>query len=652
MIKKISIIVTFGSLFLFMLWFSIYLSREPNLGRLESFSQVIRSEEGSIINLRLTPSGHWRERASLNNIDAKLVEMLVAYEDKRFMSHLGVDPIALLRATYNSITSRRVVSGASTLTMQTVRLMHPELQQRSLLSKLKQMLEAVRLERHLTKEEILEAYFALAPYGGNIEGVEAASEAWFQKRPNVLTMSEAALLVALPQSPEVRRPDLFPANAFKAKRLVLEKTRERLEIDDVQYREYISERLPNRLRKPQSISPHLADKFLGSGLDSVDTSISTNWQKELSKILQFGVSEFETPINAAAMVIERRTGNVKAYVGSSAYLDKERKGAVNYLTAIRSPGSTLKPLIYATALQRGFIKTNHVYQDKVFHQNGYTPTNFDGDWTGEVTLKDALIRSLNIPAIETLDMVGAEEFEKNLRTFFGKDIGHGKEAGLSLAAGGFYMNAENLADLYVELADPGHEGKISFLKNEITSANSFLINQKTSSNVLSLLSQNDRIGRVTVFKTGTSHNRQDAWVVRLFADHIVLVWLGTPDSERTDVLTGRTAALPISTVIAETLGLRPPKIKSLAEDNMAVKTVSKKECGKLINFPEDGEWIRSSRTLISVNGDQSAKWYLNGKPLKSYNQQLELNRAGVHKLTAVLEDCSETSEVFLELAKN
>ena len=127
MIKKISIIVTFGSLFLFMLWFSIYLSREPNLGRLESFSQVIRSEEGSIINLRLTPSGHWRERASLNNIDAKLVEMLVAYEDKRFMSHLGVDPIALLRATYNSITSRRVVSGASTLTMQTVRLMHPEL---------------------------------------------------------------------------------------------------------------------------------------------------------------------------------------------------------------------------------------------------------------------------------------------------------------------------------------------------------------------------------------------------------------------------------------------------------------------------------------------------------------------------------------------
>ena len=652
MIKKISIIVTFGSLFLFVLLFSVYISKEPNLSRLERISQVLRSEDGSIINLRLTPSGHWREKASLENVDAKLIDMLVAYEDKRFMSHFGVDPLALVRATYNSLASGRVVSGASTITMQTVRLMHPELQQRTFKAKLMQMLEAVRLERHLTKEEILEAYFSLAPYGGNIEGVEAASEAWFQKRPNVLTMSEAALLVALPQSPEVRRPDLFPNNAFKAKKLVLEKTKERLEIDDVNFHEYISERLPNRLRKPSSIAPHLADKFLESNRRSIDTSISIDWQKELLKIIQVGVSEFKAPINAAAMVVERRTGNVKAYVGSSAYSKIERKGAVNYLTAVRSPGSTLKPLIYATALQRGIIKANHVYQDRVFNQNGYTPTNFDGKWTGEVTLKDALIRSLNIPAIETLDMVGAENFEKNLRTFFGKGVGHREKAGLSLAAGGFYMNAENLADLYVELADPGHEGKISFLKDEITSANSFLINQKTSSDILSLLSQNDRMGRVVVYKTGTSHNRQDAWVVRLFSEHIVLVWLGTPDAERTDVLTGRNSALPISTVIAETLGLKSPNVTSFAEGTTAFKSVPKRECRKLINFPENGEWIRSSRAVISINGEEKAKWYLNGEPLKSYDRQLELKRAGIHKITAVLENCSETSEVFLELAQN
>ena len=652
MIKRASITLTFGGVILAVLWLGLFLSREPDLGRLETFSQVIRSEEGSIINLRLTPSGHWREKVSLESVDTKLVNMLVAYEDKRFMSHFGVDPIALLRATYNSITSGRVVSGASTLTMQTVRLMHPKLQKRSFRIKLMQMLEAVRLERHFTKEEILEAYFSLAPYGGNIEGVEAASEAWFQKRPNVLTMSEAALLVALPQSPEVRRPDLFPNNAFKAKRLVLEKTKERLEIDDVRYNEYISERLPNRLRKPSSIAPHLADKLIPVNRQSIDTSISSNWQRELSKIIQVSISEFKAPTNAAAMVIERRTGNVKAYIGSSAYLDFDRKGAVNYLTAVRSPGSTLKPLIYATALQRGFIKSNHVYQDKVFHQNGYTPTNFDGNWTGEVTLKDALIRSLNIPAIETLEMLGAEEFEKNLRTFFGKEVGHGKEAGLSLAAGGFYMSAENLADLYVELADPGYEGKISFLKDEVTTPNSFLINTKTSSNILSLLSQNDQMGRVMVFKTGTSHNRQDAWAVRLFSEHIVLVWLGTPDAERTEILTGRTAALPISTVIGETLGLKSPRVKSFAKESTAVKTVVKKECGKLINFPENGEWIRSNRTVISVNGDAGAQWYLNGEPLKSYNQQLELKRAGVHKLTAVLNNCSETSEVFLELAQN
>ena len=170
MIKRVSITFTIGGVILAFLWFGAYLSREPDLGRLENFSQVIRSEDGSIINLRLTPSGHWREKASLENVDTKLVEMLVAYEDKRFMSHFGVDPIALLRATYNSISSGRVVSGASTLTMQTVRLMHPELQTRSFKTKLMQMLEAVRLERHFTKDEILEAYFSLAPYGGNIEG--------------------------------------------------------------------------------------------------------------------------------------------------------------------------------------------------------------------------------------------------------------------------------------------------------------------------------------------------------------------------------------------------------------------------------------------------------------------------------------------------
>ena len=149
MIKKISIIVTFGSLFLFVLLFSVYISKEPNLGRLESISQVLRSEDGSIINLRLTPSGHWREKASLENVDAKLIDMLVAYEDKRFMSHFGVDPLALVRATYNSLASGRVVSGASTLTMQTVRLMHPELQQRTFKAKLMQMLEAVRNFRGL-----------------------------------------------------------------------------------------------------------------------------------------------------------------------------------------------------------------------------------------------------------------------------------------------------------------------------------------------------------------------------------------------------------------------------------------------------------------------------------------------------------------------
>ena len=191
-----------------------WISQPPNPGRLSEVSQVLRASNNTILNLRLTQDGFWREKATLEEIDPQLIAMLIAYEDQRFWSHNGVDPQAIIRATYDFITSGRIVSGASTLTMQTARLIDPRLSQKKISTKVWQMLEAIRLEQHWTKEEILEAYFTLAPYGGNIEGVRAASEAWFQKSAQQLTLNESALLVALPQSPERRRPDRFAKNAF------------------------------------------------------------------------------------------------------------------------------------------------------------------------------------------------------------------------------------------------------------------------------------------------------------------------------------------------------------------------------------------------------------------------------------------------------
>ena len=645
--RKAFFITFLVSIFAIFLAGVLFLAKKPELGRLAELSKVIRSESGEIINLRLTPSGHWREPADINRIDPLLINMLVAYEDKRFWEHHGVDPLAILRASLSFAKSGKIKSGASTLTMQTAKLMYPNLRQRSLNNKIKQMFFAMRLDAHWSKKEILEAYFTLAPFGGNIEGAEAATQAWFQKSPKELTHTEAALLVALPQSPERRRPDLFPDAAFRAKTTVLEAVAKRIDLKENRLEELRKEPLPVRLSRVKSISLHLADRLGSSSEAVVNTSIDAAWQRDLNSILKDSAQRFLKPINIASLVVERKTGLVKAYAGSSSYTDDERKGSINYLTAQRSPGSTLKPLIYAKALERKLIPEGHIFFDAQLQRGDYTPSNFDKSFSGQVTLKEALSRSLNIPAIETLELIGADGFENNLRTFIAKDIGQTYEAGLTLAVGGFYLNAENLIELYLEMADPGHNSKLKFKFEEDISTSSHLINSDTSEQILRLMSQRNNKGNIEIFKTGTSHNQQDAWVINIFKDHIVLVWLGTPDNEATTVLTGRSAAYPISKDIKLALDLKSPKIRNDYKIAQNLEEIPKK-CKKLIQYPENGEWVRGDKLTLSLAGDSSADWYLNGVKLAAYKANISLGHAGVNKLTAISGKCRETSEIFFE----
>ena len=459
---------------------TLFLTREPEPGRLAELSNVIRSDSGEIINLRLTPSGHWREPADIGRIDPALIKMLIAYEDKRFWNHHGVDPFAIVRASLSLAKSGKVKSGASTLTMQTAKLMYPDLRQRTITNKLKQMLFAIRLDAHWSKQQILEAYFTLAPFGGNIEGIEAATQAWFQKSPKELTYTEAALLVALPQSPERRRPDLFPEAAFKAKTKVLEAVASRIDLKENTLEELKKEPLPVRLSRVKSIALHLADRLEQNSEKALNTSINAEWQRDLNSILKESAQRYIKPINLAGLIVERKTGYVKAYAGSSSYTDSERKGSINYLTATRSPGSTLKPLIYAKALERKLLEEGHIFNDSKLQRGGYTPSNFDKDFYGQITLKEALNRSLNIPAIQTLELLGADRFENHLRTFVSQDIGQNHEAGLTLAVGGFYLNAENLIEVYLEMADPGFNSKLRFNFDEASSTSSHLISSTTS----------------------------------------------------------------------------------------------------------------------------------------------------------------------------
>ena len=624
-----------------------YVRHPPDLGRLNETSKVVRGANGGILELRLTQSGHWREAVRLDDIDPKLVTMLIAYEDKRFWSHPGVDFIAVGRAILGAVSTGRIQSGASTLTMQTVRLIDPNLGRRNLVTKAMQMLDALRLDAHLSKTQILEAYFTLAPYGGNIEGIVAASKAWLEKPPILLTINEAALLVALPQSPERRRPDRFPVYALEAKSRVLMNVQDRLMISDQELAEYKSEGLPNRRFAPSSNAPHFADRFDGNQLEEV-SALNEYWQATVSEIVRAHLKTYPNPINSAAIVVERRTGRVRAYVGAADYLSSERKGGVNYLKALRSPGSTLKPFIYAKALQLGLITPDEIFIDAPIQVDGYAPGNFDPNFTGEVSLKDALIRSLNIPAIQTLQKVGAVDFESAIATFLGHNLS--TSAGLSLAVGGYYLTAEELVELYLEFADPEHADGLRFFESADSKNRSFLFDARSVNTVQNLLLQQNIDGRSTLFKTGTSHNRQDAWAVAITQGHIILAWLGTPDVEATQVLTGRSAAYPLTQKIINALGLSAPTKRADVISVSSTKVVEE-TCPRLIQFPENGEWIKADNLSISVSGAASATWYLNGKRLGLLQSRLSINNPGVQRITVKANNCIETIEIFVEVVE-
>jgi penicillin-binding protein 1C len=631
--------------------FCLYLLQPPNFGRLSETSQVVRSETGKIINLRLTQNGFWREKTSLENLDPDLLNILIAYEDQRYWTHHGVDPLAVLRAAFEYIKNGEISSGASTLTMQTVRLMDPSLAKRTLTTKFQQMAAAIRLDAHWSKEDILEAYFTLAPYGGNIEGINAATEAWFQKSPKDLRLNEIAMLIALPQSPERRRPDRFPAITYEAKKVVLQKVQERLDIDDEELNEALLEQLPARLVKPTSYAPHLADRIAGFKPYLARTTINEEWQRQVQTILETEIQKFPAPIQAAALIVERQTGNVKAYVGSSEYKSFERKGGNNFLIATRSTGSTLKPLIYGKALQRNLIKFDEVFDDSSFYRGGYNPTNFDETYSGKVTLKDALLRSLNIPALITLEKLDPRIFETELKSslrLFSKKL---QNSALSLAVGGFYLNAEQLASLYLMALDPGFARRISFRSvsnQKFDTADTGFLNEEAAKQILHLLIQDLPNGKRVAFKTGTSFARHDAWSVQIFKKHLVIAWVGTPDNQPTEVLTGRDAAFPISNEIGLALAMKEPERPTLQIRNEITAAASNKACGTLINYPEDGAWIRSDNAIIRVIGSKEANWYLNAKKLGSFRNQVQLSQPGIQRLTAKSAKCSQTTEFFVE----
>ena len=623
----------------------------PDLSALSDVSPVVLASDGQIIHLRLNSTGKWRQSVRLEDLDPKLVATLLAFEDRRFYRHAGVDVLALIRAFKDLVVTGRRVSGGSTITMQLARLLDPDLQKRSVPAKMKQIWSALRLDAHLSKQKILEAYFTLAPYGGNIEGVVAASEAWLQKPPMSLTESEVAFLVAMPQSPESRRPDRRLSNAISAKNHVLKAVAEERGYSHELLNDYLEESLPLQKTEVVRTAPHLMDRLSEDGVASVasETAIDPIWQATLTQMVNEYVDRFPVPINGAAMAVERKTGLVRAYVGSSSYSDAARKGGNNFLTSRRSPGSILKPLIYAMALDKGKLTPNHIFSDRTYQRGGYSPTNFDGGFSGDVTLQEALVTSLNIPAIQTLQRIGPQQAENALRNFLNYTSAGVKFAGLSLAVGGMYLTGEDIVRLYLSFADPVESPRLAFVESKAEQVPNSLISAEASASIQSLLAVPLISGGVRVAKTGTSQNQQDAHTILLTRDHIIYAWLGTPDNEATDDLTGATVALPLAERIQLALGLPPAALRPARDKTSRLSPDLTRNCSDVFIYPKDEEWLRVETLAFEIKvKDKAAKFYLNGHKVVPKAGIVSVPTPGAYTLSARTSKCSQTVKIYVD----
>jgi penicillin-binding protein 1C len=534
-------------------WWIASLGPAP-LGEGLAFSTLVVDRDGKLLRPYTTSEGRWRLPAARENVDPRFLELLFAYEDRRFATHLGVDPLALGRAFSQLATHGRIVSGASTLTMQVARLLEPR-SERSFTAKLRQMVRAVEIERALTKDEILALYLSLAPYGGNLEGVRAASLAYFGKEPRRLTLGEAALLVALPQSPEQRRPDRSTEAVRRARDRVLDRVAASGRVPADEIARAKQEPVPDGRRPMPMLAPHAADAVVAAAPDRSyhRLTIDATLQKNLEELARERARALGPDISVAILAVDHATGEVLARVASADYFDIRRAGQVDMTQALRSPGSTLKPFIYGLGFEDGLIHPDTLIEDRPIRYGSYAPENFDLTFQGTVTVRRALQLSLNVPAVAVLDKVGASRFTARLEQAGGALVlPPGEVPGLAMGLGGVGVKLADLVALYAGLARLGTTVPLTerFVSaGDEVSAPRRLLDPAAAWYVGNILlgtppPENAAGGRIA-FKTGTSYGYRDAWSAGFDGKRTIGVWVGRPDGAPVPGLVGRQAAAPI-----------------------------------------------------------------------------------------------------------
>lgn len=516
------------------------------------YSTQVVDREGRLLRPYATPEGRWRLRASLDEVDPRFLALLVAYEDKRYFSHRGVDPLALMRAAWLFVANGRIVSGGSTLTMQVARLLEPR-SERSLTAKLRQMARALQLEASLSKREILSLYLSLAPYGGNLEGVRAASLSYFGKEPKRLSLHEAALLVALPQSPELRRPDRAPQIARMARDRVLDRAAATLvPADEIMLAKL--EAVPQARRPMSVLAPHAADQAVAAAPDAAlhRLTIDAHLQRNLETLARERAQTIGRDISVAIVAVDHASGEIRARVASADYFDGPRAGQVDMTQALRSPGSALKPFIYALGFEDGLVHPETLIEDRPVRFGSYHPENFDLSFQGTVTVRRALQMSLNVPAVALLEQVGVSRMSARLAQAGAPlALPKGEVPGLAMGLGGVGVRLTDLTMLYAGLARQGTTLPLVERAGDLARARPprRLLEPVAAWYVGNVLlgtpPPENAAARRIAFKTGTSYGYRDAWAVGFDGARTVGVWVGRPDGAPVPGLLGRTAAAPI-----------------------------------------------------------------------------------------------------------
>ncbi|MCH7774301.1 MAG: penicillin-binding protein 1C, partial [Bacteroidetes bacterium] len=525
---------------------------------LKQYSKEIIADDGTLLSAYLTDDDKWRLRTDIDEVSPELIKAIIEKEDSWFFWHFGVNPISIVRAIFSNAVSGKRISGASTITMQVIRLLEPR--ERTHFNKLIEMLRAVQLELHYSKREILEIYLSLLPFGGNIEGVKSASYIYFNRPPKQLSLAQSILLSAIPNDPNSRRLDRYNDDIFRVRNYWINYFKKENTFPQNDLNDALDEPIETHRYAIPSLAPHftyfIKNNYNG---DRINTTLNLRIQQTAEELLLNHINRvfLKGITNGAVLIIDNKTSSVVGYCGSADFNDVSTSGQVNGITAIRSPGSTLKAALFAHAFDEGILTPQMKIEDIPTDFHGYEPENYDLKFYGNVSASFALENSLNIPAVKLLKKVKLENFINLLEgSGFDEISKRKKKLGLSLILGGCGVTLAELTRLFTAFAQSGELHHLVYTKDQMfedvgvkvfSPASSYLI-----AKILSGSNRNDIVDLSNysklpkfAWKTGTSYGKRDAWAIGFNPNYTIGVWMGNFDGKGSPHLSGAEAAVPL-----------------------------------------------------------------------------------------------------------